>query len=130
MENKLISALAWLVGTNFSMIKFLRLTTIFLIFWGCSSTSGELANYFEPTQIQELSRLTEFVTRELTDNCSDGRTTCLNAYFDQYKESGYDFELTGISKNRQSTLLNSLLNQLTVTSGQLAEDQDLPRTDG
>ncbi|WP_258105885.1 hypothetical protein [Marinoscillum sp. MHG1-6] len=89
------------------MIKFLRFTAIFLTFWSCSSTSGELSNYFESTQITELNQLTEFVVNELTADCEGNRTDCLKSYFDQFKNSGYDFEL-GISKSKQAELLNSL----------------------
>ena len=92
------------------MIKYLRLIAIFFTLWSCSSSIDELANYFEPAQIEELNKLTQFVVDELTMDCEGDQTTCLKAYFDQFKDIGYDFELR-ISKSKQEELLRSLSKQ-------------------
>ncbi len=90
------------------MIKYLRFIAIFLISGSCSSTTDELANYFEPAQVKELNRLTEFVVSEITADCTGNQTDCLERYFNRFKDYDFDFELTGISKVKQSELLNSL----------------------
>lgn len=92
------------------MIKYLRLIAILLALWSCSSSTDDLANYFEPTQIAELNELTELVVTELTANCEGNQTDCLKFYFDQFKEIGHDLEL-GIPKSKQNELLNSLSEQ-------------------
>lgn len=90
------------------MIKNFRLIAIFLLFWRCSSSTDELGNYFEPTHIEELNKLTEFVVNELTADCEGSQTDCLEAHFNQFKGSGYDFEITAISQSKQSQFLNTL----------------------
>ncbi len=90
------------------MIKNLGLIAIFLLFWRCSSSTDELGNFFEPTQIEELNKLTEFVVYELTADCEGSQTDCMEAYFNQFKGSGYDFEITAISQSMQSQFLNTL----------------------
>jgi hypothetical protein len=90
------------------MIKLLMISTVFMILLSCSSTSKELDSFFESNQIDELNRLTNFIIDELSSDCNYEQVKCLTSYFDQYKEPGYDFQLTGISKERQNELLNSL----------------------
>ena len=89
---------------------FILSVTIMVIFneSGRSKNESELINYFEPTQIAELNRLTDFVISELTTDCEGKQTDCLKNYFNQFEDSDYDFELTGISKSKQNELLNSL----------------------
>ena len=90
------------------MINYLRLIAILLVVWSCSSSTDELANYFDSTEIEELKQLTQFVVGELAADCEGNQTDCLQFYFDQLRNSGYDFDLTVISKLEQSKLLSSL----------------------
>lgn len=90
------------------MIKGLKFIAVCLALWSCSSSTDELDNYFETTQLEELNRLTEFVVTKLIIDCDNDRTACLIAYFDRLKEAGHDFELTGISQSEQDELINSL----------------------
>lgn len=68
----------------------------------------DLRDYFNSTQIVELKQLTEFVVNQLTANCESDQNSCLLEYLNQYIESGYDVEITGISRAEQSNMLNSL----------------------
>ncbi|MEO9474434.1 MAG: hypothetical protein ABJG41_02835 [Cyclobacteriaceae bacterium] len=90
------------------MIKYLRLIAISLATWSCSSSTDELANYFEPTQIEELNSLTDFIVGELTNNCNGERTTCLRQFFNELEIVEYNIDLTTISKTKQTELFNSL----------------------
>lgn len=82
--------------------------TLVLIFikYGKDTPKTELETYFDPNQIEELNKLTEFVIGQITNDCEGDQVSCINKYFDRY--NGYDYEITGISKSKQSELLDSL----------------------
>lgn len=74
--------------------------------FGKDEIKTQLNDYFVPNQLEELNSLTEFVVGQITINCDGDQASCINRYFDRYKD--YDYEITGISKPMQSELLNSL----------------------
>lgn len=77
-------------------------------FLGCTSPEYTLEGNFGPKEILEFNRITKFVIGNLTKNCDQDQPTCIKKYFEQIKESAYEFELKGISKPEQEEFLNSL----------------------
>ncbi|TXE11036.1 hypothetical protein [Algoriphagus aquimarinus] len=74
--------------------------------FGKDESKTQLETYFEPNQIEELNKLTEFVIGQIIKDCGGDQASCFNKYFDRF--NGYDYEITGISKSKQSELLDSL----------------------
>lgn len=77
-------------------------------FLGCTSPEYTLEGNFEPKEILELNRITDYTIRNITKNCDQDQPTCIMLYFKQIQESDYEFELNGILKSDQEEFLNSL----------------------